>query len=152
MDLGLECFRDANYAADVLISPSAGLGLTKRDYQRRTMFQYSALYVLGLWCFQNLKSPAFRAAALGLLFPGAGLIAVGSIPAIFAFIVTLIDIPVTLFVWFAMGGVLFPLLLWFGSAVLAGCLAQGSLFNEAGIVWGTACLAMVTWAVWNQER
>ena len=141
-----------NRGIDVLIPPSAGLGLTKRYYQRRTMFQYSALYILGLWCFQNLKSPAFRAAALGLLFPGAGLIAVGSIPAMLAFFVTIIGIPVTLFVWFAMGGVLFPLLLWFGSAILAGVLAKENLFNEAGLVWGGACLGMVTWAVWKSAK
>lgn len=75
------------------------------------MFQYSALYVLGLWCFQNPKSPAFRAGALGLLFPSAGLLAVGNVPSILAFIITLIGIPVKLFVRFAMRGVLFPLLL-----------------------------------------
>lgn len=72
----------SDFFTDVLIPLSAGLGLTKRYYQRPTMFLYSALYVLGLWCFQNLKSPALRAAALGLLFPGVGLVAVGSVPAI----------------------------------------------------------------------
>ena len=116
------------------------------------MFQYSALYVLGLWCFQNLKSPAARAGALGLLFPGAGLIAVGNIPATLAFLVTLIGIPVTLFVWFAMGGVLFPLLLWFGSALLAAALAGDSLVDSAGLFWGTTCIAMVSWAVWKSAK
>ncbi len=43
---------------DVLIPLSAGLGLTKRYYQRRTMFQYAALYVFGLRAFQNLEMPA----------------------------------------------------------------------------------------------
>ena len=116
------------------------------------MFQYSALYVFGLWCFQNLNPPAARAAALGLLFPGAGLIAVGSIPSLLAFAVTLIGIPVTLFVWFAMGGVLFPLLLWFGSAALAAALAQDTLVSQAGVFWATLCLAMVSWAVWKSAQ
>ena len=141
-----------NPISDVLIPPSAGLGLTKRYYQRRTMFQYSALYLLGLWSFQNLSSPSVRAAALGLLFPGAGLVAVGSIPAILAFLVTLVGIPVTLFVWFAMGGVLFPLLLWFGSAVLAAALAGDTLVDLAGPFWGSLCVAMVTWAVWKSSK
>ncbi|KAL8678760.1 MAG: hypothetical protein Q9186_004911 [Xanthomendoza sp. 1 TL-2023] len=136
----------------VLIPPSAGLGLTKRYYQRRTMFQYSALYLLGLWCFQNLQSPAARAAALGLLFPGAGLIAVGNIPATIAFILTLIGIPITLFVWFAMGGVLFPLLLWFGTALLAAALAGNSLVEQSGLFWGASCIAMVSWAVWKSSK
>ena len=79
--------------------------------------------VLGTLRSRSLVLPeptltAARAGALGLLFPGAGLIAVGKIPATLAFLVTLIGVPVTLFVWFAMGGVLFPLLLWFGSLFL----------------------------------
>ena len=116
------------------------------------MFQYSGLYILGLWCFHNLESPAFRAGALGLLFPGAGLTAVGSIPSVLAFLATLIGIPVTLFVWFAMGGVLFPLLLWFGSAGLAAILAKNDLVNQAGATWGALCLMMVTWAVWKSSQ
>ncbi|KAL8688797.1 MAG: hypothetical protein Q9224_004797, partial [Gallowayella concinna] len=106
----------------------------------------------GLWCFQNLQSPAARAAALGLLFPGAGLIAVGNIPATIAFVLTLIGIPITLFVWFAMGGVLFPLLLWFGTALLAAALAGNSLVEQSGLFWGASCIAMVSWAVWKSSK
>ncbi|KAK5298068.1 hypothetical protein LTR99_007757 [Exophiala xenobiotica] len=116
------------------------------------MFQYSILFTLGLWCFQNLQSTALRAVALGMLFPGAGLVAVCTIPSLFAFVVTLIGIPVTLFVWFAMGGVLFPLLLWFGSAGLAGILAKDTLFDKAGPAWGVACVFMVTWAIWKSSQ
>lgn len=137
---------------DVLIPPSAGLGTTKRYYQRRTMFQYSILFTLGLWCFQNLQSNALRAAALGLLFPGAGLVAVCTIPSLAAFVVTLIGIPLTLFVWFAMGGVLFPLLLWFGSAGLAGVLAGDKLLDKAGPIWGVVCVGLVTWAIWKSAQ
>ncbi|CAK7231282.1 hypothetical protein SBRCBS47491_007878 [Sporothrix bragantina] len=140
----------------VLIPPSAGMGTTKRYYQRRTMFQYATLYCFGLWCFWNLESVALRASALGLLFPGAGLLAVGTIPALAAMIVTLVGIPVTLFVWFAMGGVLFPLLLWIGAAGLAGVLARGldaasGLWDWAGTFWAAACVIMVTWAVWKSS-
>lgn len=116
------------------------------------MFQYSALYLVGLWCFQYLKSPAARTGALGLLFPGAGLIAVGNIPATLAFIFTLVGIPVTLFVWFAVGGVLFPLLLEFDSALLAAALAGDSLVDSAGLFWDTTCVAMVSWAVWKSSK
>jgi hypothetical protein len=137
---------------DVLIPPSAGLGTTKRYYQRRTMFQYSILFTLGLWCFQNLRSTALRAVTLGMLFPGAGLVAVCTIPSLLAFVVTLIGIPVTLFVWFAMGGVLFPLLLWFVSAGLAGILAKDTLVDKAGPAWGVACVFIVTWAIWKSSQ
>lgn len=133
----------------MLIPPSAGLGTTKRYYQRRTMFQYAGLYALGLWCFQNLQNPAVRAGALGLLFPGAGLIAVATIPSLIAFVFTIVGIPVTLFVWFAMGGVLFPLLLWFGSAGLAALLAKDKLFDQAGPAWAVVCVVLITWAIWK---
>jgi len=113
------------------------------------MFQYAALYLVGLWSFYNLQTVALRVAALGLLFPGAGLVAAGTIPSLLAFVVTLIGIPVTLFVWFAMGGVLFPLLLWFGSAGLAAILAKDTLIEQSGAMWALACVGMVTWAVWK---
>ncbi|KAF2635183.1 hypothetical protein P280DRAFT_462019 [Massarina eburnea CBS 473.64] len=134
-----------------MIPPSAGLGTTKRYYQRRTMFQYAGLYVLGLWCFQNLQSTALRATALGLLFPGAGLVAVATIPSLLAFVMTIVGIPITLFVWFAMGGVVFPLLLWFGSAGLAGLLAKDKLFDSAGPAWGVFCVGAVTWMIWKSS-
>lgn len=115
------------------------------------MFQYAALYTFGLWCFWNLESTALRASALGLLFPGAGLVAVGTIPAIVAFVVTMVGIPVTLFVWFAMGGVLFPLMLWFGSAILAGLIAKDTLFDQAGSLWAAVCVLLITWAIWKSS-
>lgn len=133
----------------VLIPPSVGTGTTKRYYQRRTMFQYTALYVFGIWCWYNVQNTAIRAATLGLLFPGAGFIAVGTIPSILLFALTIIGIPITLFTWFAMGGVLFPLLLWFGSAALAGLLARERLFEFAGPTWGVATIGLITWAMWK---
>lgn len=132
-----------------MIPPSAGLGTTKRYYQRRTLFQYAGLYLFGLWCFHHLASTALRAAALGLLFPGAGLLAVGTIPALVSFVLTIVGIPITLFVWFAMGGVLFPLLLWFGSAGLAGLLAKDTLFDKAGPGWAAFCVLGITWMIWK---
>lgn len=115
------------------------------------MFQYAGLYLFGIWCFQNLTTPAYRAVALGLLFPGAGLIAVGTIPSLIAFIGTLAGIPVTLFVWFAMGGVLFPLIVWFGSAILAGFMARETLFDQAGPAWAVICVGLISWAIWKSS-
>ncbi|KAK7190641.1 hypothetical protein DPSP01_007295 [Paraphaeosphaeria sporulosa] len=135
----------------VMIPPSAGLGTTKRYYQRRTLVQYAGLYLVGLWAFQNLQSTALRAMALGLLFPGAGLVSVATIPSLFAFVLTIVGIPITLFVWFAMGGVLFPLLLWFGSAGLAGLLAKDKLFDQAGPAWGAICIVGVSWMIYKSS-
>ncbi|KAK5457177.1 hypothetical protein LTS15_004958 [Exophiala xenobiotica] len=107
---------------DVLIPPSAGLGTTKRYYQRRTMFQYSILFTLRLLCFQNLQSTALRAVALGMLFPGAGLVAVCTIPSLLAFLVTLF--------------------------VLQVFLAKDTLVDKAGPAWGVACVFMLHGNKW----
>jgi hypothetical protein len=88
--------------------------------------QYAGLAAAGLSAFYKLDSPSLRAAGLGLLFPGAGLIAVGTIPSILTFIVSTALIPVVLFAWFGAGGVAFPLLLWTGTSILAAVLARDS--------------------------
>lgn len=66
-----------------------------------------AMSLGGLWVYQNLSSTSYRAAALGLLFPGAGFTAVGTLSAIGAFLLTLVLFPITIFIWFGMGGI-FP--------------------------------------------
>lgn len=133
----------------VLIPENAGKGTMKWRYQRRTLMQYSGLAAAGLSAFYKLSSPSLRAAGLGLLFPGAGLIAVCTIPSILAFIVSTALIPVVLFAWFGAGGVAFPLLLWTGTSVLAGFLARESLLDFAAPVWTIVCLGGISYITWQ---
>jgi hypothetical protein len=135
-----------------LIPANAGRGLIKKYHQRRTLYQYIALALTGLWSFNNLSSTAYRAAALGLLFPGAGFVGVGTVPALGAFLLCLVLFPVTIFAWFAMGGIFFPIALWLGSAVTAGAMAGDKLFDKAGTIWAIFCFGGIVWLMHNARQ
>lgn len=122
--------------------------MVKKYHQRRTLYQYTAMSIFGLWMFHNSSNPAYQAAALGLLFPGAGFTAIPSLASYAAFLVTMILIPVSLFVWFMMGGIVFPFTLWFGTALGAGYLAiDNPVLDKAGSVWALLCFASLTWVM-----
>lgn len=98
--------------------------------------------------FYNLTNPAYQAAALCLLFPGAGFTAIPSLASFAAFLATVILIPISLFVWFGMGGIVFPVVLWLGSAAGAGYLASDKqVLEKAGSVWAVLCLGSLTWVM-----
>jgi hypothetical protein len=133
----------------VLIPENAGKGSTKWQYQRRTLMQYAGLAAAGLSAFYKFNSPSLRAAGLGLLFPGAGLIAVCTVPSVLAFIVSTALIPVVLFAWFGAGGLAFPILLWTGTSVLAGFMARDSLLDLAAPFWTVICLGGIAYITWQ---
>ena len=124
----------------MLIPDKAGKGTTKTYFQLRTLAQYVTLYLIGLYLNQSAKSPALRAAALGLLFPGAGLTAVASVPSLAIFVLSTCAIPLVLFAWFGCGGIIFPIALWTGTAALSAFLARETVFEGAAYFWGTVCL------------
>lgn len=98
--------------------------------------------------FHKSSNPAYQAAALCLLFPGAGFTAIPSVASYAAFLATMILIPVSLFVWFMMGGIVFPFALWFGSALGAGYLAADKpILEKAGLIWAVICFASLTWVM-----
>lgn len=103
----------------------------------------------GFYSFRSFTNPALRAASLGLLFPGAGLVAVCTIGSILSFIVSLALIPLVMFAWFGAGGVLFPALLWAGTAGLAALLAQDQLLEIAGPIWAVFCVAGIGYVTYN---
>lgn len=102
---------------------------------------YGTCYLGGLYLNQKSQSPALRAAALGVLFPGAGLTAVATIPSLLTFVVAIALIPVCLFIWFGCGGIFFPIFLWTSTTVLAAALAKDSVFEGATYFWAVACVA-----------
>ncbi|KAF1816396.1 hypothetical protein P152DRAFT_121713 [Eremomyces bilateralis CBS 781.70] len=122
---------------DVLIPRDAGTGVTKWYYQRRTIYQYALVAGLGLLTFYNSENPRMRAAALGVLFPGAGFIAVGTIWSVLAFIVSTALLPLLLFAWFASGGVSLPLALYLGDILLAAAMAGKPVLELAAPLWVT---------------
>lgn len=134
---------------DVLIPDNVGKGNVKLWYQRRTLIQYVCLAALGLYSFYHSQSPGLRAAGLGLLFPGAGLIAVFTIPSILAFVLSTALIPLVLFAWFGAGGILFPIVLWAGTSALAGFLARGTLLDSAGPIVAALCVGGIGYATFR---
>lgn len=100
---------------------------------------------LGLYTFYNASSPSLRAAGLGLLFPGAGLIGVCTIPSILAFLVSTAAIPVVLFAWFGAGGVAFPMFLWASTTGLAALLARDSLLEISAPLWTAFCVVLIAY-------
>jgi hypothetical protein len=109
----------------------------------------------GLYGFYTSESTKVRAGSLSLLFPGAGLIAVLSIPSILAFVLSTAMIPLVLFAWFGAGGLLFPILLWTGTAGLSVLLAGDSLFELAAPIWTVFCgtaILYITYQTFSANR
>lgn len=132
-------------ALDVLIPDKVGRGTVKWWYQRRTLIQYAFMSTFGAYGFYTFETPKARAASLGLLFPGAGLVAISTIPSIVVFIISTALIPLVLFAWFGAGGVFFPILLWTSSTLLSVLMARESLFETAGPVWILLCVIGVVY-------
>lgn len=128
-----------------MIPEKAGKGQTKLWYQYRTLILYAGLYAGGLYVNQTARSPRLRAAALGLLFPGAGLTSVATIASSLSFVVSIALVPVALFMWFGGGAVSIILGLWTGSAALAAFLAKDTLLESASYFWAIACVAGIAW-------
>lgn len=136
---------------DVLISRHCGKGGAKRYHQRRTLIQYALLAAAGLATFYKSENPRLRAAGLGLLFPGAGFVAVCTVPSILSLIVTLAAVPVILFMWFGCGGLIFPITLWTGSLLAAAFLARDTVLESAGTLVTVACILGISFVVWNTQ-
>lgn len=136
---------------DVLISRHCGKGSAKKYHQRRTLIQYTLLAAAGLATFYKSENPRLRAAGLGLLFPGAGFVAVCTIPSILSLIVTLAAVPIILFMWFGCGGLVFPITLWTGSLLAASFLARDTVLESAGTIVTAACVLGISFIVWKTQ-
>lgn len=115
------------------------------------MVQYAFLAAAGLAMFYKAENPRLRAAGLGLLFPGAGFVAVCSVPSILALILTLASVPVILFLWFGCGGLAFPISLWTGSLLAASFLARDTVLESAGTIVTAACALGISYVVWKTQ-
>jgi hypothetical protein len=134
-----------------LIPNDVGTGLTKWYYQRRTVAQYAVLVAAGLTTWYTSENPRLRAAGLGLLFPGAGLVAACSISSVLGFLLSTALIPVVLFAWFGCGGITFPIVLWTGTMAFGALLAKDSVLEAAGPLWTAICASGITYIVWRSN-
>ena len=127
-----------------IIATITSLGPVSRRRQRRVMAIYVLSVAAGLLTWILDASPFWRAAGLGMAFPGAGFLAVVGWPMLLM-PVALLLFAVALFVWFACGMVLLPPLVWLGAAAGAG-LAAGDGPLWAGAPWLTATL-VIAWRI-----
>lgn len=101
----------------------AGTGPVTRARLRRTTVVYTLFFIVGALPALFQSAPGMQAAGLGLWMPGAGFVAVGGW-ILLAFPLTLLLFAASIVAWFWAGMVLAPVLVWLGSAALAGWLAQ----------------------------
>jgi len=109
---------------------------------RRSKLVYAGLCGLGLLpCVLGL-SAGWQAAGLGLLFPGAGFLAVGGW-ALLLLVVTLVVFALALIAWFGAAMIVAPIGVWFGTALLAGAMAHGHIWPAAPLVaLGLVCAGL----------
>ncbi|KAF4473187.1 linalool dehydratase-isomerase precursor [Fusarium agapanthi] len=102
------------YAKD-LIPPNLGSGPHRKNVQARTLGVWIGFVIVSLGIFSqsyvNL-GPTYRAAAVGLIFSGAGYLASANVVGGILFALTWASIPLALFAWFGAGAIIFPLLVW----------------------------------------
>ncbi|KAF5026815.1 hypothetical protein F66182_1099 [Fusarium sp. NRRL 66182] len=118
-----------------LIPPNVGSGPHRKNVQARTLGVWVAVAVLALGIFfQNHLDigPKYRAAALGLVFPGAGYLASANVLGGILFVLTWASLPLALFAWFGAGAILFPLLIWGLSILGAYVVTAESLWEKSG--------------------
>ena len=119
--------------AQSFIRRESGEGPVTTARLRRTALIYSAMVVMGFLPTVLGFSPAARAAGLGLWIPGGGFIAVGGF-ALLLFPVVIALFAISVFAWFGAGMVIAPIIVWLGSALLAGSMAGDSVWSPAPIV------------------
>jgi Linalool dehydratase/isomerase len=105
--------------AQSFIRRESTVGPVTAARHRRTATIYAGMCIVGLLPMILGISPALQAAGLGLWIPGAGFLAVGGW-AILLFPVTLALFALAVFGWFGAGMVIAPIIVWLGSALLAG--------------------------------
>jgi hypothetical protein len=123
----------AHEAVQQFISREAATGPVTMARQRRTAIAYAAICAVGLLPSILGMSPAMKAAGLGLWMPGGGFIAAGGW-AMLLFPVTIALFALSVFAWFGAGMVIAPVLVWFGSAMLAGAMTGDAIWSPALLV------------------
>lgn len=126
--------------------------MTTWYYQKRTIVQYACLASAGAYVFYKSGNPRIQVAGLGLLFPGAGLIAACTIFSVVAFVVSTALIPLVLFAWFGCGGIAFPIALWVGTDLLGAFLVKDSVLEASGPSWIAICLTGIAYLTWKSRE
>jgi hypothetical protein len=100
---------------------------------KRTALAYAALCALGLAPTLLGLAPAWRAAGLGLWFPGAGFLASGGF-SLLLIPLTAVLFGLAVFAWFGSAMMPAPIAIWLGAAALAGAFAGPEIWAPAPYV------------------
>jgi hypothetical protein len=122
-----------DFVAQYFTPSGRALGPITSAKLRRSALAYAALCALGLLPSLLGLAPAWRAAGLGLWFPGAGFLASGGF-SVLLLLPTALLFGLAVFAWFGSAMVPAPILVWLGSAALAGALAGPETWAPAPLV------------------
>ncbi|MBV9510578.1 MAG: hypothetical protein JO303_09895 [Caulobacteraceae bacterium] len=100
---------------------------------RRTFMAYIVFLILGAAPLATSLGAAWRAAGVGLWFPGAGFLADGGW-AVLLLPIALALFATAVFAWFGSGMILAPAVIWLGSAALAGALAGERIWTPGPFI------------------
>jgi hypothetical protein len=119
-----------DFVAQRFTGSGRALGPITAAKLKRSALAYAALCALGLAPTLLGLSPAWRAAGLGLWFPGAGFLASGGL--------SLLLLPLTaalfglaVFAWFGSAMIPAPIAIWLGAAALAGAFSGAEIWAPA---------------------
>ncbi|KAF5568663.1 hypothetical protein FPHYL_2679 [Fusarium phyllophilum] len=125
-----------------LIPPNVGSGPHRKNVQARTLGVWITFVLVSLGIFFQSYvdiGPKYRAADLGLIFPGAGYLASPNVLGGILFVLTWASVPLALFAWFGAGAILFPLLVW-GLSILGANFTTGDTIWENSGYWAPGIL------------
>jgi len=122
-----------NEIVQAFVTRQASTGPVTASRRRRAALIYAAMCALGVIPLITGMSAASRAAGLGLWIPGGGFLAVGGW-AMLLFPVAVALFGLAVFAWFASGMVVAPIVVWLGSAWLAGSMAEESISTFGAIL------------------
>ncbi|KAJ2893749.1 hypothetical protein MKZ38_008286 [Zalerion maritima] len=126
-----------------LIPPNVGQAAHRHLVQARTLAVWIAVAAVGVFLLYGSvvdMGPKGRAAALTLVFPGAGYIAAANLVSALLLVLTWALMPLALFAWFGAGAISFPLAVWVSSIFGAHLSTGNSVWDRAGL-WTPAILS-----------
>ncbi|KAL6364086.1 hypothetical protein LRP88_03519 [Fusarium phalaenopsidis] len=137
-----------------LIPPNVGTGPHRKNVQAVTLTVWIATACLGTALFYQpwlTIGSNYRAAALGLVFPGAGYLASANPLGYILLVLTFTAIPPALFAWFGAGAIIFPILVWGLSILGAYAVTPDAVWESAGLYALGGLVALFTNTIIPQQ-
>lgn len=137
--------------APALLTKDSSEGPVTRAHLRRSRMLHAAMCVAGLLPWLLGLSANLQAVGWGLWLPGAGFIAAGGW-ATLLFPVTLLLFGLAFFAWFGSGMIVAPVIVWGGSALVAGLVAGDASAAYAPIAVPVATLGWLAFSAMRRAQ